>query len=102
MSACISKSGLTREKEGARKGRRCANLTIPMGTATSLFSVFPRRSYRKERLESRQKEKEVGGEERRSLAAAMTYPKEQCTGELWQQLQALAGRAHEAQWEQPP
>lgn len=62
LSACISKSGLTGELEGARRGRsRCANPKVPTGTATSLFPAFLRGSYWKERLEGRQREAGAGG-----------------------------------------
>lgn len=82
LSACISKSGLTGER--ARRGRRRrANLTSPTGIATSFFHVFSRESYKKERLERRQRER--GGEggrerKRRSQAVAMIDPKEEHMG----------------------
>lgn len=79
LSACISKSGLT-GKGGRRSRRRCANLTSPTGIATSFFPVFSRESYKKERLEGRQRERGGKKERRRSQAVAMIDPKEEHMG----------------------
>lgn len=80
LSACIPTSVFTGELDGARRGRsRQANLTVPNGTAISLFPAFPRGSYRKERLERSKGKK---WEEGCSLAA-MTGLEERHTDGLW-------------------